>query len=302
MRWLLLAAVAIAFVGWGVKALLDREAPREVAPAPEVPPAEADEPLDDPEAALAAPAKARKPLDPRDRAKLVDLFRQYLDKRSAQAFEARIGILEEIKRQRTAGGDVLADEDALRGIVYAARPFEPYFEKGMLARDTREAEVSLDSSSGVVNVSYLAFRDVRRLSLSLPAGYAHLAEGRHLSETTPFPAIVTLHENQDYEDTYGPKRYPGLKVIQRRWDRDVRALRPVLESWFVFAPVAKGGRFVDAGRLKPERVPLEELWRRYHVDYDRIFLEGGSDALAFAAAQPNYLAGVIVRGATADMD
>jgi hypothetical protein len=286
-RWLALLAVAIAIAGWGVGAFLDREAPREVVPAPDVPPPEP-----------APPEKVPKPLDPKDRAKLVDLFRQYLDKRSAQAFEARISILEALKRQRATGVDLLADPDTLQEIVYAARPYEPFFERRMLPPDAKHAEIAVDPASGIVNVSW----DALRLSLSLPTGYAHLAEVRRLPETPPYPAIVTLHESEDYEDSTGRKKFPGMEVLRRRWSRDDPALRPVLDGWFVFAPVATRAQFIQDGRLRPDRVPLEELWRRYHVDLDRIVLEGGTEALTFAAAQPNYLAGVIVRGATADID
>jgi hypothetical protein len=270
------------------------------APAP-TPASPADAPAapgDAPAAPAAAPAKARKPLDPKDRAKLVELFRQYLDKSSAQAFEARIGILEEVKRQRAAGVEVLADPDALRGIVYAARPYEPFFEKKMLPREARDAEISLDSATGILNVAW----DALRLSVSLPAAYPDLLKGKKLASTPPYPAIVTLHELEDFQDAKGTRKFPGMEVIKRRWNRNDKVQRQLLDNWFVFAPVATRARFVEDGRLKPDRVPLEVLWRRYHVDYDRIFLEGGSDALTFAAAQPNYLAGVIVRGATADMD
>jgi hypothetical protein len=41
--------------------------------------------------------------------------------------------------------------------------------------------------------------------------------------------------------------------------------------------------------------------RRYHVDFDRVVIDGGSDALAFAAARPSFYAGVIVRGDKADL-
>jgi hypothetical protein len=256
-----------------------------------------DAPAPAPVAPEAAP-KARKPLDAKDREKLVGMLRQYLDKDSPQSFEFRIRILEELKRLKEAGVDPLADADALSSMVYAARPFQPLFEKKMLPREAKDAEIVVDSGTGIVNVAW----DQLRLSLSLPAGYADLAKNKKLAGLPPFPALVTLHDLEDFQDAKGTRKFPGMEAIKRRWDRNNKALKPVVDGWFLFAPVATRARFVEEGRVKPERVPLEQLWRRYHVDFDRIVLEGGSDALAFAASQPNFLAGVVVRGEKADLD
>jgi hypothetical protein len=113
--------------------------------------------------------------------------------------------------------------------------------------------------------------------------------------------IVTLHELEDFQGAKENKRYPGAEVIKRRWDR--RTAKAATDGWFILAPVATRAFFVEDGRLKPERVtvPMREVWQRYHVDFDRFVLEGGSDAMLIAASQPNFYAGLIVRGDKADL-
>jgi hypothetical protein len=205
-----------------------------------------------------------------------------------------------VKRLLQGGVDVLADPTDLQAMCYAARPFRPVFDRKILPKDAKDAEIAFDATAGVVNVVW----EQLRLSLSLPAGYAELAKDpKKLSATAPYPVIVTLHELEDFQDAKGAKKFPGFEAIRRRWDRRAPATKAVADACFVLAPVATRARFVEDGRVQPSRVldPLRETWQRYHVDVDRVVLDGGSDALLAATCMSNFLAGVIVRGDAADL-
>jgi hypothetical protein len=70
----------------------------------------------------------------------------------------------------------------------------------------------------------------------------------------------------------------------------------------VVAPVAPRARFLEDGRIRHEVLTrvIGETWRRYHVDFDRIVVDGAEPAAALAAAYPDLFAGVVLRGGTPD--
>ncbi|MCC7138374.1 MAG: hypothetical protein IT460_08120 [Planctomycetes bacterium] len=244
---------------------------------------------DAPPAAPPAPeAPKHRPLDPKEKERLLPVLRGYFDLDSSDSFKYRLQAIGELRKLKETGLDLLADREALLKAVYGARHFQPYFEKKLIAREDKNSEILYDASANVVNVSW----EDRRLSIALPAGYMELAKGKKLWGVEPFPAIVTLHELEDFQDAKGTRKFPGAEVIKRRWDRKTNKL---LDSWFVYAPVATRAQFVVDGKVQPARVPLAEFWRRYHVDFDRLVLDGGADALAFAVSQPSFYAGLILR-------
>ena len=241
-----------------------------------------------PAAPAAAPAK--RPLDPKEREKLVPLLRGYLDVENPDGFKARTQLVDALKKLRETGCDVLADREALMGVVCPARAFAPAFEK-LLVKGDKESRIDLDTATNVVAVSW---GDLR-LSVGLPAGYEDARKGKKLPTLAPYPAIVTLHDLEDFMNDKGQQKDPGSEVIKRRWPRKATK---VPDGWLMFAPVVTRAQFVKAdGKLDMQRIPLRELWTRYHVDVDRIVVEGGGDAVALAAAQPNLFAGLIVRNA-----
>lgn len=243
-----------------------------------------------PAPAPAAPTPAKRPLDPKERDKLIPLLRGYLDVENPDGFKARTQLVDALKKLRETGCDVLAERETLMTVIYPARAFAPAFEKKLLGKDDKDAKIELDTATNVVAVRWGDFR----LSISLPAGYEDARKGKKLPTLAPFPAIVTLHDLEDFMGEKDAKDHPGSEVIKRRWNRKATK---VPDGWFIFAPVATRAQFTKDGRIDPTKVPLRELWTRYHVDVDRVVLEGGSDALALAAAQPNFFSGLIVRNA-----
>jgi hypothetical protein len=239
-----------------------------------------------PAAPAAAPAK--RPLDPKERERLVPLLRGYLDVENPDGFKARTQLVDALKKLRETGCDVLADREALMGVVYPARAFAPAFEK-LLVKGDKESRIDLDTATNVVAVSW---GDLR-LSVGLPAGY-ETRKGKSSRRSRP-PGDRHAARPRRLHERQGAAEGPGSEVIKRRWPRKATK---VPDGWLMFAPVVTRAQFVMAdGKLDMQRIPLRELWTRYHVDVDRIVVEGGGDAVALAAAQPNLFAGLIVRNA-----
>ncbi len=252
---------------------------------------------DPPTAPAPTEAPKRKTLTDKERAEVLPLFKQYLERDSELGFKYRMNLLVKLKAYKDAGTDVLADVEGLRSLLYGARPFLPVFEKKSLPKEAKGAEIVLDTASNVTNVAW----DDLRLSVALPPAYTAARDAKKLNSIPPFPMLVSLHELIDFQDAKGSRPYPGMEVLKRRWDRR-GPMKAIPEGWILFAPVATRARFVEDGQVKSERVPLPAIWQRYPVDVNRIVIEGGSDALLFAASYPTFYAGVIVRGETADLD
>ena len=254
---------------------------------------------DQPAPAPVPEAPKHRALDAKEKATLAALFHAYLEVSDPVGFpKARIQLLLELKRLKETGADPLADLDGLTTMIYTARPYEAIFEKKILPKDAKDAEVSIDAGTAIVNVVW----DQIRCSISLPTGYVDAAKGKKLPTMQPFPTIVTLHEIDDFQDAKGTKKFPGLEVLKRRYDR--KTFKAITDTWILLAPVATRARFIeDDGKpnLDRLRIPLSELWKRYDVDFQHVVLDGGSDALAIAASQAPFFAGLVVRGDNATL-
>jgi hypothetical protein len=71
----------------------------------------------------------------------------------------------------------------------------------------------------------------------------------------------------------------------------------------MLAPVTARAKFVEEdGTVRTAFTTdlLSDFWRRYHVDFDRIVLEGADAALAMACAHPIFYSGLVLRGGKVD--
>ena len=227
-------------------------------------------------------------------------LRAYLDP-DGDFLKARTALESAVAALRAEGHEPLARMDALRASVHRARAFpEPPFAQRHLSR---RAEFHEDGP--LVSLS-ADLEEVRlRLTLRLPASYGPPADVEGRRRRSPTPLIVTLHEEQD---TVGPKgipiKFPGEAVLARRFD-PAGISKAVLEEWAVLAPFVPRGKWIldpAAISFQPVLDPLRAVWERYDVDFERIVIDGGADALTFAAARPHVFAGVIVRGDAPDLD
>jgi hypothetical protein len=234
-------------------------------------------------------------LDP----ELVALLRAYLNVDSDTWYRARRPLLERLAHDRAAGRDVLADVDTLSWSIYAARPFDDARPSGVEKTDRRHE----DPTSRTTSVEW-APRDgasePTRYAVRLPREYPE--EPARRNEVAPFPVVVTLHELEDAVGPGGPKAWPGEEVVRRRHD-PAGPLAALHDEWLVLAPVAPPGGWSLDGKPRVAALlgPFWHALRRYHVDFDRVVLEGGSEALALAASHGVFFAGVIVRGDDADV-
>lgn len=274
------------------------------APIPAPPPAAPPEPsvvppLPEPDPASYPPrrvplrvvmsGKPKREYDPR----LVAALRAYLDPDSPNSTLARTDLMTRIRDLWRAGTDLLDDVDGLQALVYRARAFDKPLDRKSLPRAWA---VHADAGSGIVSV--LSAEDGSfEASVRLPQAYPR--EANRVSATAPFPVLVTLHEFADTRDEHGFTPRPGEAVIRRRYLRP--GAKQILDEWIVVAPLAHRGEFARFGRIESERVNLTRVWKSHPVDFDRFVLDGGSDALLWAASQPVWYAGVVVRGDAADV-
>lgn len=288
------AAVALALGGLGTLAIATFSTPLAGVCAADDPPPPGGAPAA-PAPAPAAPAKVRFPND-KERAELVPLFRSYLEGDSPDGFKFRIAMLGALKKLEASGVGILADIEKLKGLIYQARPFLPGYEKKNVPKEiAKETEVIFNSGTGVTNVKW----GESRLSISLPPAYVAARDAKKLGTLPPFPMIVTLHTKDDYEDAKQQKPWAGEEAIKRLYPKT--SMKAVTDAWIVYAPIYPKGKFTDDDAVRRDRVPLPPIFRRHHVDFDRIVIEGGIEAVLFAAAYPMYFAGVIVHGDTTDV-
>lgn len=271
-------------------ALLAGIAPRSAVRADDPPAAPGPTPPASP-----AAAKRRFPTD-KEKAEILPLFRNYLEGDSVDAFKHRIYMGKALEKLQASGADILADIDKLKGLIYLARPFWFNFEKKNIPKEiAKESDVRFDSGSGVTSVKWGDYR----FGISLPPAYVAARDAKKLNASPPWPMIVLLHSKEDYEDAKSAKPYPAEEAIKRVFPK--ATMKAVTDSWIVYAPVTPKGKFADDDSVKKQRIDLPQVFHHFHVDVDRIVIEGGPEALLFAAAYPLYYAGVIVHGDTSDI-
>jgi len=238
-------------------------------------------------ALLALPGSLRaedKPLDPKLRVELIKALRSYLqlDVDPYAGREATRSVLTKIE---TGGGPkVLARMDLLRELTDQGRDFE----KDYRDRKWQKLEANTEVSDGKYAVS-VSRPDKLRLAFSAPKGYAEAALAK-LPRVDPFPTLVTLIEEKDYSG----KKFPGEEAIARRYS----AFKELFEKWLVLAPVAVRGNYVDDGNVRQlfYTAQLKDFYQRFHLDFERIVLDGDtSNATTIVAAQPFMYAGLVVR-------
>jgi hypothetical protein len=69
----------------------------------------------------------------------------------------------------------------------------------------------------------------------------------------------------------------------------------VTDEFLVYAPVASRAQF-DSETNRRVVAPFSEFWKRYHVDFERVVLDGGTDTLSIASKLSYFFSGIILRG------
>jgi hypothetical protein len=248
----------------------------------------------------AAPLAQGKRIEDLDRARqkeVIDAARAYFADPDFDApwaarkqFRAVLGQIE------SEGTPPLKDLQLLQDVVNQGRAFAPEFsdrdwQKLNDIADHRKARVAANTFNVV--------SERLRFTYSLPKDYKGGKALTKLPREEPRPLLVTLHEDADYTG----KEYPGEEVLERRWPK--KTFGDLYDNWFILAPVAARAMFTETDRSI--RHPfytevLRQMWRRYHIDFERVILDGTSDAAIIAASQPYVYAGLVLRGGEVEPD
>jgi hypothetical protein len=253
-------------------------------------------------AALAASAQrastdeAAKPaaLDPKLRTDLIKGGRNYLNPaEDADPFNGRQVVRGVIEKSQAAGIDFLGRLDLLRDLAYQGRGFLPDYQD----KKWQKLQPNTEVKDGKYSVN-VAQGDKLRLAYSVPKKDYVEANLTKMPRVEPFPTLVTLIEEKDYG-----KPWPGDEAIGRRYGA-VPAFKEVMEKWIVFAPVAVRGKYVEVDPKDGSKLvrqiffgdQLKSFYQRYHVDFERMVLDGDANSvLTIAAWNPFSFAGILVR-------
>ncbi len=241
---------------------------------------------DEPEASAPLP-----PLEPKVRAELAKAARVYLQLED-DPFNGREAVRAVIARMAAAGRDMLANLQDLREIAYQGRPFDRDYRD----RKWQKEEAGTEVTEGKLAVS-VSRGDKLRLAFSVPKKDHVEANLTKTPRIDPFPTLVSLIEERDYSG----KKFPGEEVLARRYASSpalVGAYKELFEKWILFAPVAVRGNYLDSGNVRFLFFlsQLRDFYQRYHVDFERLCLDGDANtASAVAAAHPFLFAGLVFR-------
>lgn len=271
-RRLILAALALA---WGGVARAEDPKPAEPPKPAEAKPADAKEP---------------KPLDPKLRPELIKGMRLYLSaEEDLDPYKGREIVRSVAARAAKDGIDLLARMDLLRDLAYQGRGFLKDYRDKSWQKAEGNTEVHVGKPPSVTSV---VAGDRLRLAFSLPKGYADDALAKS-PRPDPVPTLVSLIEEKDYAN----KQWPGEEMITRRYGTNP-AYKELFEKWIVFAPLAVRGNYLEDGRVRELffNAQIKDFYQRYHVDFERLALDGDANTvLTIAATQPFFFCGVVVR-------
>jgi hypothetical protein len=245
-----------------------------------------------PDPAAPAPdpaAPAARPFTAKEKAEAIVLFRNYLDREAQDATRYRLDLVAALGKWREAGiADLMGDLPGLLDVIYKARPFTPgTYEKRALGR---EVKFHRDEGARITSVEGAGMR----FSLSLPMGY----DSKKANTVAPYPTILLLHDLVDFQEGTKSKEFPGAEAIRRLYPRN-GPLKAVTDRSLVYAPVASRAQF-DSETNRRVVGPFSDFWKRYHVDFDRVVLDGGNDTLSIASKLSFFFSGIVVRGRQGD--
>ncbi|MDJ0523324.1 MAG: hypothetical protein QNJ90_14735 [Planctomycetota bacterium] len=242
------------------------------------------------------PARAaRKPIlpviqeNPKRFKDLVEAARQYFDLDEEQ-WKGRTALMAELTKFAKEGLYFLKDMDALRWLVYEGRSFDPQLNN----RKWQKAVGAEEHKKLGGTLAYIKADDLITATYSVPRSYWKLKDFRSKSpRPAPLPLLITMHEKRDSRG----KKYPGAELLKRLWPR--KEWKDLYDNWLILSPTAAAGNYLTkAGTVRGGVFTNQftEFWRHYHVDYDRVILDGNEQAFTVASSMPIFFAGIVLRG------
>ncbi len=237
-----------------------------------------------------AEARSLDSLDPKLRTEVVDTGRKYFDE-AVDKWVGRKEFRTVLDKVAAAGVDPLKDLGFLRELLYQARDFED----DLASKEWQKK----NAITFVANPPYNnLLSDLTRFTYVVPPTYSTTTMKKPPlgMRLPPLPLLFVLHEKDDDKGST-TKTHAGEEALRRWWPKD--AFPSIYDGWLMLAPSAPRAKFVEEDGTLRKEFTIEvfaSFWKRYHVDFDRVVLDGADAALAMAAAQPVFFAGLIVRG------
>jgi FimV-like protein len=239
-----------------------------------------------------APRPSTFPKEEKDRKgfkKLVLAARTYFDL-NEELWVGRRGFLAELEAVAAAGHAPLADMPFLRWLVAQGRSFEPQMD------DSKWYKLK-----DLVYTDHSRFRGFELKGRDLwmhvrtPDTYPKRNKDLESYERPgPWPVVFSMHGKENAGDA------AGKALVDARWAKETYP--DVMKDWFVAVPIVAAAAYSENGRIRMDRVhvPLRALYESYHIDFDRVVLDGGQDALLLLTSSPWLFAGAVLREGALD--
>lgn len=239
-------------------------------------------------------APAREPLLPQIRAAvkeyktIVEAGREYFDLNEEQ-WRGRKALVSELEAHAAQQRWFLKDMPALKWLVAQSRSFHPPLTDRKWQRSQ-----GITDAKGIGGTLHYIKSEGLQITYSVPKKYPKPKDfQKKYPRIEPLPLLLTMHEKRDYAE-----KHPGQALMKRRYG-DKKLWESIYKEWLVLAPQAPAGVFVSkTGQPRAEvfQNPFSVFWKHYHVDFDRVILDGTEDAFTMANSMPIFWGGIIFRG------
>jgi hypothetical protein len=281
--WVLATLLAALLAAWGPRAAWSEEDGKDETGS-------AAKPNDAP----AQPAPKREPLlpkaleNPKDFKDLVEAGRSYFDLED-ELWTGRKAVLEQLTLLADQGKHPLKDMEFLRWFVNQSRFFLPE----MTDRKWQRAN-GVTEAKGLGGTMEWVKSELLTVTFSVPRkAWENKDLHSKFPRQDPYPLLLAMHEKKDDVG----KKYPGQEYLDRTYPK--ATFEELYQDWMVLVPVAAAGVYVKDGMVRNEvfKQPYSEFWKHYHIDFERVVLDGSDDqAFTVAAAIPVFFAGIVFRG------
>lgn len=233
------------------------------------------------------------PPDKKAMAGIIEAAVEYFDL-GADLWKVRQALLKALEPEVKRGYQILGDMEALRDLVYKSRYFEPQVtdKKWRNAQEVRE----FDNKGSL----YAVKSDDLSMSFRLPKKYPK--KNKKFDKQPRIPPVPLLVSTVERKDVTLEKR-PGWKLLGRRYPKN-DGWDEIRDTWALFVPIAPGAVYIHEtkGTIRREYFNWQfvEFIRHYHVDFDRIVLDGMQEVLLTATTAPMIYAGFVLRGGKLD--
>lgn len=224
--------------------------------------------------------------------KLVEAARSYFDL-FEDAWTGRKRFEVELNSLATNGEYPLADMEFLSWLVAQSRSFLPPLNDRKWAKPN-DIEINDHSWWGFEIKGGKRGEQQRWAHIREPGTYVDKPAKleKDFPRLGPWPVVLAMHAKRDPEHKNGA----GHAWMQAKWDKKIHA--EIYKNWFMVMPIVAAAKYTEDGVIRAEKVhgTFRDFRARYHMDFDRVVVDGTTDALMLAATNGNvYLSGVILR-------